>query len=87
MNVSLMQQTSCTKLLYAVEMAPVIKNVVACNPSVSPKEIVSFDEMLHSDPPHYDYDYDFSTIKDRPVVILHSSGSTGKKHISTLSTN
>ncbi|KAF2651929.1 acetyl-CoA synthetase-like protein [Lophiostoma macrostomum CBS 122681] len=77
MNVSLMQQTSCTKLLYAIEVTPVINGIVNCSPTIWVKEIGSFQEMLHSNPKHYPYDYDFATVKDRPVVILHSSGSTG----------
>ncbi|PSN65724.1 acetyl-CoA synthetase-like protein [Corynespora cassiicola Philippines] len=76
-NLSLMEQTGCRKLLYAVEVSPVTKLLALLNKSLKIAEIPSFDEMVNSQPEAFPYDYEFEKVKDDPVIILHSSGSTG----------
>jgi hypothetical protein len=72
-----MEQTSCVKILYAAEVAPVIKQIEANKNLVVAKEIVSFQAMLSSSPNHFHYNRKYGLAKDDPVVVLHSSGSTG----------
>lgn len=72
-----MHQTSCATVLYAPEVAPIVHALVASNPELQSVAIPSFQEMLESQSPTYPFEKDFSNARDEPVVILHSSGSTG----------
>ncbi|MCJ1280743.1 hypothetical protein MMC26_000060 [Xylographa opegraphella] len=59
MNMSLLEQTKCTKFLYATEMSEKVHDLQAgCSK-------------------HYSYEATFPEARWDPVLILHSSGSTG----------
>ncbi|KAF2832434.1 putative NRPS-like enzyme [Ophiobolus disseminans] len=75
-NLSLMQQTNCTTVLYVSEVLPVVKALLASSPELRILEIPSLQEMLDSQPPIYTFEKDFADAQDDPIVILHSSGST-----------
>ncbi|KAI1811710.1 hypothetical protein GGS20DRAFT_561714 [Poronia punctata] len=76
-NKSLMVQTGCTKLLHAAEAAPIVKQIRDIVPGLQLSTIPSFEEMLSSSPEHYPFNKDFDAARNEPVVVLHSSGSTG----------
>lgn len=74
-----MHQTGSTKLLYAAELAPMIKPLQSmASSSISSNAVPSFQEMLESNPEPYIYQKNFDEARDDPIVVLHSSGSTGK---------
>ena len=73
-----MGQTGSTKLLNPSELAPIVKQILSLGPTVQNETVASFDEMLDSTASHYPYDKGFSEAEDDPVVVLHSSGSTGR---------
>jgi acyl-coenzyme A synthetase/AMP-(fatty) acid ligase len=72
-----MQQTNCTKILHASEVLPVVKALVASSSDIDCAEIPSFQEMMQSQSPVYRFDKNFDDARNEPIVILHSSGSTG----------
>lgn len=72
-----MDQTSSTKLLYTSEVLPLINPVQSLQASIRGEVIPSFDVMLYSTPDHYPYMKRFDAAKNEPILILHSSGSTG----------
>ncbi|KAF2256018.1 acetyl-CoA synthetase-like protein [Trematosphaeria pertusa] len=76
-NMSLMEQTNCTRVLHAAEVAPVIKPLVALRKDLVCLEIPSFRDMLGSRPEPFPYEKPFADAQDDPIVVLHSSGSTG----------
>lgn len=77
-NVALLEQTGCTKVLYSSELALLIEPYRSIAPSShSFDEVPSFLEMLHSSPDYYPYDKSFDEAKDDPILVIHSSGSTG----------
>lgn len=76
-NLHLMQQTKSSKLLYAEELAPLIKPLKALAPSVTYDAVPSFQVMFDSQPEHYPYQKSFEEARNDPIVVLHSSGSTG----------
>ncbi|KAI0379246.1 acetyl-CoA synthetase-like protein [Hypomontagnella monticulosa] len=76
-NLSLMNQTGSTKLLYAAELAPLIKPLQALDGSIRSDVVPSFQEMLESNPKPYPYEKTFEEAINDPMIILHSSGSTG----------
>ncbi|RYP62047.1 hypothetical protein DL769_007472 [Monosporascus sp. CRB-8-3] len=76
-NVSLMAQTGSTKLLHAAEVLPVVKQLQNLEPTIRPEVIPSFNGMINSTPEHFPYEKDFEEARDDPILVLHSSGSTG----------
>ena len=76
-NLSLIHQTECTIMLHASEVLSVVKTLVDSSSELQCVEIPSFQEMLNSQPEAYAFNKDFTHMQDEPIVILHSSGSTG----------
>jgi hypothetical protein len=73
---SLMEQTDCSKLLHAAEVAPILQRMGVAS-SLRLEVIPTFEEMLNSRPVSYPYTKSFEDAQNDPVVVLHSSGSTG----------
>ena len=73
-----MNQTGSTKLLYAPESASLIKPLQDIAPSVSSNAVPDFQVMLESHPKRYPYHKSFSEARNDPILVLHSSGSTGE---------
>ncbi|RYP31564.1 hypothetical protein DL768_011169 [Monosporascus sp. mg162] len=76
-NVSLITQTRSTKLLHVAEVLPLVKQLQNLEPSILPEVIPSFSDMANSTPEHFPYEKGFEKARDDPVLVLHSSGSTG----------
>jgi hypothetical protein len=77
-NLSLMEQTGSKTILHAAEVLPVIKTLVAASSALKCLEIPSFQEMLAADPPPQPFQKSYEEAQNDPIVILHSSGSTGE---------
>ncbi|KAM0798210.1 hypothetical protein BDR22DRAFT_823561 [Usnea florida] len=77
-NACLLQQTSCKTLFYSREMEEVVKSIsTAADQNLHCVAVPSFDEMIQAQSHDYPYMEKFEDVVDDPVVILHSSGSTG----------
>ncbi|MDI1492470.1 MAG: putative secondary metabolism biosynthetic enzyme [Ramalina farinacea] len=77
-NVSLMEQTGSSKVVYVQEMEALFKGLIASKPGLSSLMIGSLDELLNAEEaPVVPYQPDFAEAVDDPIVVLHSSGSTG----------
>lgn len=73
-----MAQVGSRVLVYAAELGPLIEPVRGILPSSHHVEAASsFRDMLQSSPEHYPYEKDFDEAKGDPILVLHSSGSTG----------
>lgn len=72
-----MEQTKSSKLLHAAEIGPIVKALFSEKDDLRPLEIPSFQELLDSNPAPFAYTYSFHEAKNNPIVVLHSSGSTG----------
>ena len=73
-----MEQMVCHKLCYVEELAPVLdalKDLVASK--VLFLTIPSFKDMFESQPKHYFFTATIDSAENNPIVIFHSSGSTG----------
>ncbi|KAI1747021.1 hypothetical protein F4782DRAFT_522771 [Xylaria castorea] len=76
-NASLMSQTDCVTLLYTPEVEPLIKPLQDLKSDLRTEVVPSFDEMMKSVPAEFPYSKTFDEACNDPVVVLHSSGSTG----------
>ena len=78
-NLSLMEQKACKNLCFVAELQPVVETIKAISgEKVSYTSIPSFDTMLESRSKHYFYGGTFEHNENDPVVVFHSSGSTGR---------
>lgn len=78
-NVSLLEQTGCTKIFYSPEMASVSKEIHSAmqNGSLRAFEIASFDKWLDAYKHPHPFTKSFEEARFDPILVLHSSGSTG----------
>ncbi|KAI1085939.1 hypothetical protein F5B19DRAFT_244352 [Rostrohypoxylon terebratum] len=72
-----MGRTACSKMLYPVEVSPIIKPLMDLEPSFDYNIIPSFEDMVNSTPERYPYYKEFEEAMNDPLLVLHSSGSTG----------
>lgn len=77
MNVSLLEQTKCAHLLYASEVEPFVKPLLDEKADLKLHPINSLEHLLKPETPHYAYDKAYDSARWDPILILHSSGSTG----------
>lgn len=78
-----MNATACNKVLYAAELAPLMKPLQALASSARFEAVPSFQEMLDGKEGVTPYPYvkTFEEARNDPIVVLHSSGSTGKETV------
>ena len=72
-----MEQTKSTKILYTLELEAVVQKLVASMQDIQCATIGSLDSLLEADGPPFPFHPDFDEAIRHPVVVLHSSGSTG----------
>jgi acyl-CoA synthetase (AMP-forming)/AMP-acid ligase II len=71
-----MESTKSNKIFFTAELAPLVKAMITANPKIIGTQMKSFDEMILPSP-EYPYSETWSEAIDKPIVVLHSSGSTG----------
>ncbi|KAL8934421.1 MAG: hypothetical protein Q9216_005921 [Gyalolechia sp. 2 TL-2023] len=76
-DLSLIEQTKCTKLCYSRELTSQVRGIQESLGDGRYAEVPSLQEMLQFRSPPYPYDYSFDEVAERQILILHSSGSTG----------
>ena len=76
-NISLLEQTRCKKFLHSNEMKPIIRGLQERMENIESVEVPSLEEMLEGESQRYQYNETFESAERNPIVILHSSGSTG----------
>ena len=78
MNISLLEQTKCSKFVYSNEVSQKVHDLQAEKKDLQIFAVQSLGEMVLDYNKHYPYEVKFSDVRWDPVLILHSSGSTGK---------
>ena len=78
MNVSLLEQTECSKFLYATEVSLKVHDLQMQKKDLQIFAIQSLDDMIQEYTRYYPYDVNYTDVRWDPVLILHSSGSTGE---------
>lgn len=76
-NASLLEQTQCTKLVYSPEVAPIAQKLQELVGSLHCLQFPALDELLTAQSTPVPYTVDFDQVRREPILILHSSGSTG----------
>ncbi|EED20986.1 NRPS-like enzyme, putative [Talaromyces stipitatus ATCC 10500] len=79
-NLSLLEQTQCTKLCYSPESPDIAASAQALQKASKTLQVLEFpslDELLKAQCASVPYSVNFDQVRQEPIVILHSSGSTG----------
>ncbi|PVH91860.1 acetyl-CoA synthetase-like protein [Periconia macrospinosa] len=77
MNASLIEQTEGSILLYAPEVEALVKPLLDYRPGLQLHPIQPLETLIHPNSPPYPYQKTYAEAQWDPVLILHSSGSTG----------
>ena len=83
MNISLLEQTNCTKFLYPSEMSQKVQDLQGEKSGLQIFLVESLDEMLLGDAKYYPYEGNYTDVRWDPVLVLLSSGSTGTRYSRT----
>lgn len=78
-NRQLLYRTKCTRMLYADRMASEIEGLQTDAQELSCHRYQSFQEILAAKSAVFPWTKTFQEARDDPVLILHSSGTTGKQ--------
>lgn len=73
-----MKRTSCTILFHTTEFTHTIKELKGLMIDMSTMAIKPLDELLSNGSERYPYGETFAKAEKEPVLVLHSSGSTGR---------
>ena len=77
-NAALLSQTTCTKLLYSAELAQPAAKLQEGDQGLKTVQVATLEEMFKREGTHLPFLEKFPEVKGKPILILHSSGSTGK---------
>lgn len=77
MNASLLEQTQCRHFLYTKEVEGSVLPLQEHKSDLNPSKVESFDHMVKSETPHFAWEKEYDAVRWDPILILHSSGSTG----------
>ena len=78
MNVSLFEQTGCKKFLYAVELSLKIQTLKDAVEGLESFSVAPLDDLLRGEGKPYPFNTTYRKARWDPVLICHSSGSTGE---------
>lgn len=78
MNVSLFEQTECKKFFYAVELSPKIQTLKDALEGLKSFSVAPLDDLLRGEVKPYPFDTTYPKACWDPILIGHSSGSTGE---------
>lgn len=77
MNASLLEQTQCRRFLYASEVEGLVLPLLVHKSDLLLNRVESFEDMIRPDTPNFMWDKEYEAVRWDPILILHSSGSTG----------
>ena len=79
MNISLLEQTICIKLMCSAEISSKVDELQKQKKDLQIFTVQSLSDMLQEHSKHCPYEVEFANDRWDPVLVLHSSGSTGKE--------
>ena len=83
-HLAVFQDANCNKLFYTSEMEVRVNELKEPVPGLQAFLVPSLDDLLSSQSPHYEYNRTFAQGRTDPILIAHSSGSTGNPKPTTI---
>ena len=78
MNASLIKSTACTKIFHSSEVLPNAQGLKQEVEDLGTFDVPSLELLLEGKSKPFPFDKTFESAKWDPILILHSSGSTGR---------
>lgn len=76
-NEELFQSTKCSKLLFTAQFEAKLDIFAASMPGLDIFQVPSFDDMVDCPTKHYPYTKTWEEAQNDPIIIVHTSGTTG----------
>lgn len=76
-HLSVFEAAKCNKVFYTPEMKARIDELRHNRPGLQAFEVPSLDELITTLPKQYPYTKKWSDARTDPILVAHSSGSTG----------
>ncbi|TKA64260.1 hypothetical protein B0A49_09579 [Cryomyces minteri] len=76
-QLSLMQRTKCTKFFHSTELGSKVQSLKESTTGLETWTVPSYAEMTKEEVKLYPYTKSFDEAENDPVIVLHTSGSTG----------
>lgn len=76
-HLAVFDDAKCDKVFYTPEMESRIQELKQAMPGLKALLVPDLDDLLSSQSPHYEYGRTFAEGRTDPILIAHSSGSTG----------
>ncbi|OAA57976.1 Male sterility, NAD-binding protein [Niveomyces insectorum RCEF 264] len=83
-SLAVFEEASCNLLYYTPEMATVVRQLQDARPGLRIFEVPALDSLLSATSKHYPYDKKWADARTDPIIIAHSSGSTGNPKPTTI---
>ncbi|KAI5919463.1 hypothetical protein F4810DRAFT_714545 [Camillea tinctor] len=77
MNASLLEQTKCFHFLYAPEVEALVNPLLNEKPGLRIHKVHPIDQFIQPGAEYYPFEKEYEDAKWDPILVLHSSGSTG----------
>ena len=77
-HLHVLKNAECTKLFHSAEFTKTASQLQSKKPELETFELGTLEELLSAPPKHYPYHKQWATSWKEPIIIAHSSGSTGK---------
>lgn len=77
-NLSLLHELKITKFFCSDDFLPRIKDLRAQKPDVQIYTVPLIEQMAEAQADHYPYEKTFEEAQNDPIILCHTSGSTGK---------
>lgn len=74
----MLEDTKCTKFLHTTHYAVQVGELKKSKPDLESWLVPEYEDMISQDAARFPYDKTYEEAGNDPVVILHTSGSTGK---------
>ena len=85
-HLAVFEEVKCDKVFYTSEMQPRIDEIKQNMPKLQTFKVPELDELILQQTKHYEYNRTWADGRTDPIIIAHSSGSTGKIFPRTLLT-
>lgn len=77
-HLAVFEEAKCDKVFYTPEMQSRINEIKESMPRLQAFEVPDLDDLLSQSAKHYEYKRTWAEGRTDPIIIAHSSGSTGR---------
>lgn len=80
-HLSVFEEAKCSRVLHTVEFESKINELKTLKPDLQGFVVPDLDKLIGTPSKHYEYNKKWSDARTDPIIVAHSSGSTGMHSI------